>query len=299
MRWRGRRQSRNVEDRRRLTPKGAAVGGGIGAIVIAIVVAFLGGDPSAILKGGGGGVLAGQKNQANQPTRNDTPLSAADKELGEFVGTVLADTEDVWDDLFRRYFNQAYSHPKLVLFRDKVQWAGGVASSAMGPFYSPSDKKIFIDLSFYDEMRRRFKAPGDFAQAYVLAHEVGHHIQNLLGISDKVHRLRGKVSKVEQNRASVRLELQADFLAGVWAHHAHKRFDVLEPGDIEEALTAAAAIGDDRLQKQARGHTMPDSFTHGTSAQRVTWFRYGFRTGDPNKGNTFDDAVFRRIDPGG
>ncbi len=299
MRWKGRRQSTNVEDRRRATPgRKMAMGGGIGAILIAVIAAFMGGgDLSSVLRAVLGNATSNRAQGGTQTS--DRPLTAQDKRLTNMVKTVLADTEDIWTDLFPPHFKRKYEKPVLVLFHDRVQWAGGIADKAMGPFYSPSDKKIFIDLSFYNEMDRKLNAPGDFAQAYVLAHEVGHHMQNLLGISGRVHQARSRVGKTEYNRLSVRLELQADFFAGVWAHHAEKRYEFLEPGDIEEALNAAAAIGDDTLQKKSRGYAVPDSFTHGTSAQRVAWFRHGFRTGDPTAGNTFDEAVFRRIDPGG
>jgi len=283
MRWRDARRSTNVEDRRRLTPGRVAAGGGIGAILAIVAALLFGGDPGEILRG-----LAGPGSPA-------APV-AGEEERAEFVSVVLGDTETVWQELFRG-MNRRYEEPVLVLFRDRVRWAGGVASSAMGPFYSPADRKVFLDMSFFDELQRRFGAPGDFAQAYVIAHEVGHHVQNLLGISDRVHAQRGRVDEREYNRLSVRLELQADFLAGVWAHHAQKARAILEEGDLEEALRAATAIGDDRLQKQAQGYAVPDSFTHGTSAQRVAWFRHGFRTGLFAEGDTFDEAHFRRISP--
>jgi uncharacterized protein len=211
--------------------------------------------------------------------------SAAENELSQFVSVVLADTEDVWHELM-----SDYREPTLVLFSGSVKSACGMASAATGPFYCSRDEKLYIDLSFYQDLKDRLEAPGDFAQAYVIAHEVGHHVQHLLGITDKVHSMNGQISEEDYNKLSVRLELQADFLAGVWAHHANQTKDILEEGDIEEALNAANAIGDDRLQMQGQGYVTPDSFTHGTSAQRVRWFKKGFKSGDVNSGNTFDVA---------
>ena len=274
------RQSDNVEDRRGVGGRVIA-GGGIGALIIAVVVMFLGGDPRQVLDGGGSSGTA-------------APRSAEEEKLASFVRVVLADTEDVWRDQFQK-MGRRYVDPELVLFTDGVDTACGGASAAVGPFYCPGDQKVYIDLSFYDELRRRFHAPGDFAQAYVIAHEIGHHVQNLLGITDRVQAQSARASRVEANRLSVRVELQADFFAGVWAHHAQRMRHLLEPGDIDEALTAAAAIGDDRLQKQARGRVVPDSFTLGASAQRVAWFRRGFDTGDVSKGDTFDEAVFQSV----
>lgn len=272
MRWRGRRGSRNVADRlgRR---GGLAVGGGLG-IVILLAALLLGGDPSIILDQLGGPGGAEQRGDSRQD------------EIAQFVSVVLADTEDVWHRLFQE-MGATYEEPQLVLFSGSVQSACGFANAAVGPFYCPGDRTIYIDLSFYDELSRRLGAPGDFAQAYVIAHEVGHHVQNLLGIMDQVDDARGSVSEEESNELSVRLELQADFLAGVWANHAEQNWDVLEPGDLEEALTAAAAIGDDKLQMEAQGYVVPDSFTHGTSEQRVRWFQKGFETGDISQGDTF------------
>jgi uncharacterized protein len=279
MRWRGRRGSENVEDRRgnRIPGGGLAVGGG-GAILLVLLGLFFGFDPRPLLEVGGGGGQGGPQEEA--------PIPGPKDDLSQFVSVVLADTEEVWGNLLRAQ-GQAYREPKLVLFKEAAQSACGFAQSAMGPFYCPPDEKLYIDLSFYEDLRRRHGAPGDFAQAYVIAHEVGHHVQNLLGISDKVQAARGRMSETEYNQLSVRLELQADFFAGVWAHHAQREFQILEEGDIEEALQAASAIGDDRLQKEARGHVTPDSFTHGTSAQRVRWFRRGFESGDPSQGDTF------------
>jgi uncharacterized protein len=285
MRWRGRRQSENVEDRRGRGP-GLLVGGGLGTVAIVLLVMLLGGDPSALLDQLGGGGASTESGGA-PPAQDD---------MGAFVATVLADTEDVWTELFREQ-GRTYRVPTLVRFSGRVSSACGLASAAVGPFYCPADDKVYLDTSFYDKLAERLGAPGDFAQAYVLAHEVGHHVQNLLGISERVRRLQERADEVEANRLSVRLELQADFFAGVWAHHAQQRWNILEPGDVKEALDAASAIGDDRLQRSARGTVVPDSFTHGTSAQRVAWFRHGLETGDMTAGDTFDDAVFDRVSP--
>ncbi len=279
MRWRGRRQSSNVEDRRRMGGPTVAKGGGLGVIIIVILYALMGGDPQTLIEN----LPATTSSQSSQSGAAVTP---ADDEQAAFISTVLADTEDVWNGLFERA-GERYVEPALVLFRGEVQSACGFASSASGPFYCPGDQKVYLDQSFFDELSRRFKAPGDFAQAYVVAHEVGHHVQRLLGTTDKVHRMKGRVSEAEYNAMSVRLELQADFYAGIWAHHAQRKFKMLEPGDIEEALRAASAIGDDAIQKRSRGHVVPESFTHGTSAQRVKWFKRGFETGDLSQGDTF------------
>lgn len=256
-----------------------AMGGGLGLIVVVLLVAFLGGDPSALLEQigtSGGQVMEGGAGPGSNPEQD---------ELASFVGVVLADTEDVWNQLFRQQGDR-YQEPKLVLFSGQVRSACGFASSASGPFYCPADRNVYIDLAFYKELKQRFGAPGDFAQAYVIAHEVGHHVQNLLGISEKVQAMRGRVSEVEHNQYSVRLELQADYFAGVWAHHA-QRMKLLEQGDLEEAMRAANAIGDDTLQKQAQGHVVPDSFTHGSSEQRMRWFMKGFKSGRLDQGDTF------------
>ncbi len=223
----------------------------------------------------------------SRPAGPPRELSAEEQRLGEFVSVVLADTEDVWNKLFAEN-GRRYVEPKMVLFSQSVQSGCGGASAAMGPFYCPPDQRVYIDLGFYRELQTRFRSPGDFAQAYVIAHEVGHHVQNLLGISDKVHAARSRVNERDYNELSVRLELQADFYAGVWAHHAQKYRKILEPGDIEEALRAASAIGDDNIQKQSQGYVVPDSFTHGTGEQRVRWFKLGFETGDMKKGDTFN-----------
>lgn len=276
MRWIGGRQSTNVDDRRGIGAGGIAVGGGIiGAIVLVL----------QLLLGGG----SGEEGQLPIPMPGQTQEmtaeeQAADDERAKFVRVVLGYTEDVWNQLITQY-----QEPTLVLFRGSVQSACGSASSASGPFYCPGDHQVYIDLSFYQELGQRFGAPGDFAMAYVIAHEVGHHIQQLLGTSDKMARLRQQVSREEYNKYSVMLELQADFLAGVWAHHAQRMMNILEAGDIEEALNAANAIGDDRLQKESQGYVVPESFTHGTSQQRIYWFKKGFETGDMKQGDTFND----------
>ncbi|RYZ30083.1 MAG: metalloprotease [Sphingobacteriales bacterium] len=274
MLWQGRRESGNVEDSRGFGGGGKLLGGGLGATIIGIIIYLMGGDPSQII------------NQSPTMPGTETSKQAEDS-AAAFVGVVLADTEDVWNTLFRQHFKQDYQEPVLKLFTGQTTSGCGNASSASGPFYCPLDSKVYIDLSFYEELKRRFKAPGDFAMAYVVAHEVGHHVQHLLGISDKVQQARGRLSEEEANALSVKLELQADFFAGVWAHHAQQMNNILEPGDIEEALGAANAIGDDRLQKQSQGYIVPESFTHGTSAQRMYWFKKGFETGDINQGDTF------------
>ncbi len=275
MRWKGRRESSNVEDRRGISPKGI-VGGGIGTIIIVAVILLLGGDPTSIL----------QNIQVNdQTTSSNYTESAGDKELAQFVSVVLAETENIWSEIFKEK-GEMYREPKLVLFNGRVESACGIAGSSTGPFYCPGDEKLYIDLSFYNELQSRFKAPGDFAMAYVIAHEVGHHIQKLTGVMDKMDELRSQLSEEEYNRYSVRLELQADFYAGVWAHYTQQE-NLLESGDIDEALTAASAVGDDNIQKQSQGYVVPESFTHGTSEQRKKWFYKGFTTGDIMQGNTF------------
>lgn len=279
MDWKGRRESENIEDQRMMTPRRAAVGG-VGLLVLALVTYLLGGDPQKLLN-----QIQQQNNQPGAEEGQAAP-DPAQEELKHFVGVVLADTEDVWREQFRK-MEKVYKEPHLVLFRGRVESACGFADAAVGPFYCPGDQKVYLDLSFFNELKNRFHAPGEFAQAYVIAHEIGHHVQKLLGISDRVHARRENLSKAEYNRLSVRLELQADFLAGFWAYHAQKMKHILDSGDLEAALRAANAIGDDRLQKQARGYVVPDSFTHGTSAQRIRWFRRGFETGDFSKGDTF------------
>lgn len=283
MRWEFGRRSTNVEDRRGRSVSAPIVGGGIGAVILSLIVALLGGDPSVILE-----QVNRSSDRASTESNETTPSPASDQ-MADFVSVVLADTEDTWQDLFRRN-GRTYVEPSLVLYSDAVESACGFTRSAVGPFYCPRDQKVYIDLSFYQDLKYRFQAPGDFAQAYVIAHEVGHHVQNLMGISDKVRGLQSRVGEVEANQLSVRQELQADCFAGVWAHHAQQARQVLEPGDIEEALNAAASIGDDRLQSQAKGYVVPESFTHGSSAQRVRWFKRGIQTGEPAQCNTFAAA---------
>jgi predicted metalloprotease len=286
MKWRGNRESSNVEDRRATGPARGGIrmgGGGIGLDTIAIALVagwLLGVNPLTLL-----GMLAG--DPMSPPTQQaQVQRGPVNDELGKFVSVVLADTEDVWKRIFAAG-GQQYREPILVLFRGATQTACGVGQSAMGPFYCPADQKVYIDLGFYETMKTRLGAPGDFAQAYVIAHEVGHHVQNLLGISSQVRSAQARMSQAEANALSVRVELQADCFAGVWANHAHRARQVLEQGDIEEAMNAAAQIGDDALQKRAQGHVVPDSFTHGTSQQRVTWFRRGLDAGDFRQCDTF------------
>ena len=282
MRWGEGRRSDNVEDRRGIQVSRGMVGGGVGTIVLVLVSLYLGIDPTFLLQQAPPvtGPPPGTSREARPPEENT---------MADFISVVLADTEDTWRDLFRRGGN-TYREPKLVLFTDAAESACGFAESAVGPFYCPRDQKVYIDLGFYRELKDRFHAEGDFAQAYVIAHEIGHHVQNLLGISEKVRNDRARVSQVEGNRLSVRLELQADCLAGIWAFHANKARNILEAGDVEEALGAASAIGDDRLQKRARGFVVPDAFTHGTAEQRAHWFRAGIESGDINQCNTFKVA---------
>lgn len=280
MRTEGRRESTNVEDRRMSMGKVGA-GGGLLTLVIFLVVLFLGGDPrqaARVVE-----VLDPDQGQQAQ----EGPIDPAQEEASRFIRVVLADTEDVWTELFAAE-GLEYRDPKLILFTQRVQSACGFASAATGPFYCPLDRQVYLDLSFFEEMKRRFRAPGDSAQAYVVAHEVGHHVQNLLGIASKVQSMQGRVSQEEYNQLSVRMELHADYLAGVWAHHADRNWQILEEGDIEEALNAATAIGDDRLQMETQGYVVPESFTHGTSEQRVRWFYKGLQSGDINGGNTFE-----------
>lgn len=279
MRWLGGRRSDNVDDRRGSGPGGRVALGG-GGIVVLLVMWLMGADPRDLLQ---------QLETSSPPaqTQSNQATGGAEDEMKAFVSVVLAETEDVWREQFRA-MGREYRDPTLVLFTDAAESACGLSSAAMGPFYCPGDEKVYIDLGFYELLRERFRAPGDFAQAYVIAHEVGHHVQNQLGISDKVNAMRQRMSAREFNQISVMLELQADFFAGVWAHHAQKSKHLLEDGDIEEALGAASAIGDDRLQRQSEGRVVPDGFTHGTSEQRVRWFRKGFETGDVNQGDTFN-----------
>ncbi len=284
MKYQGREGSRNIEDRRGKNVRRIGGGIGIGAIIFAIIAMFLGDDSalsSVIAEAAqGGGQTTTTSNQEYNP-------SAQEQELAKLVSVVLKETEDVWHEIFQQQLGRQYQPATLVLFTGTTTSACGGASSATGPFYCPADSKVYIDLSFYDELRRKFNAPGDFAMGYVVAHEVAHHVQNLLGITRQMDAQRGRVSKEQYNDLSVRLELQADFLSGVWAHHAHRRSGLLERGDIEEAMNAAAAIGDDRIQMQSRGYTVPESFTHGTSEQRQRWLRKGLETGDVNQGDTF------------
>jgi predicted metalloprotease len=282
MKWTGRRQSGNVEDQRGgggggRIPGGLLTKGGLATVVIVVIISLITGkNPLTLLEQTG---MGANEYSVEQQPYTPTP---EEEELSQFVRVVLADTEDVWNNLM-----DDYREPTLVLFSGYVESGCGSASSSTGPFYCPADEKVYIDLSFYSDLKNRLGAPGDFAQAYVIAHEVGHHVQHLLGISDKVHSLRSQQSEEEINEMSVKLELQADFLAGVWAHYADKMNNIIEPGDFEEALNAANAIGDDRLQKQSQGYVVPDSFTHGTSEQRMRWFRKGYETGDLKQGDTF------------
>jgi uncharacterized protein len=278
MRWQLGRRSTNVEDRRGVSAP--VVGGGIGAMVLALIVALLGGDPRVILEG--------NNTPSDRPVTQSRQTPAQDQ-MADFVSVVLADTEDTWNQIFQENGNR-YVEPTLVLYSDAVESACGFARSAVGPFYCPLDQKVYIDLSFYRDLKNRYQAPGDFAQAYVIAHEVGHHVQNLLGISEQVRSLQSRVDQVKANQLSVRQELQADCFAGVWANRAERSRQILETGDIEEALNAASSIGDDRLQQQSRGYVVPESFTHGSSAQRVRWFKQGLQTGDPQQCNTFATA---------
>ena len=281
MRWKGGRRSRNIEDRRGLPMgRGAAIGGGGGCFLLILVVVYLmlGGDPVQLIE---------EMPMESVPSAStSTGAPPGQEELVDFVSVVLADTEDTWNPIFASIGRQ-YEEPKLVLFSGQVRSACGMAGVAMGPFYCPADHKLYIDLSFYDELKRRFRAPGDFAQAYVIAHEVGHHVQNLLGINQEVQAMQRQVSRTEANELSVRLELQADCLAGVWGYHTQRERNMLEMGDLEEALNAASAIGDDRIQRESTGRVVPDSFTHGSSAQRVKWFRIGFESGDVARCDTF------------
>jgi predicted metalloprotease len=275
MRWQGGRESENVEDRRGVGGP-VMVGGGLFTLLLVLVVWFLGGDPMALLQQLNQGPPGGQAGPVDAGPRVDD--SPEEKQRKEFVSVVLGDTEDVWREQFRKV-GQEYRDPILVLFTDQVRSACGFTSAAVGPFYCPADQKVYLDMAFFRELEERFRAPGDFAKAYVIAHEVGHHVQNLLGWSEEIQRAQQRADKVEANRLSVRLELQADYLAGAWAYHANRARNILERGDIETALRAATAIGDDRLQRQATGHVVPDSFTHGSSAQRVRWFSRGLETG--------------------
>lgn len=285
MRWQGRRESSNVDDRRGQPGQRmvGGVGGGMGLLIMVAILWFSGADFGQILR-----AVLQQGPAVVQQQQAEHEITPEENELASFVKVVFADTEDVWHKVFQEQLNQQYREPTLVLFSQSTQSGCGYASSATGPFYCPADQKVYIDLSFYNELQNRFGAEGDFAQAYVIAHEVGHHVQRLTGFTSKVDSMRGRVSEEEQNQLSVRLELQADFLAGVWAHHAQQTKDILENGDLREAINAAQAIGDDRLQKQSQGYVQPDSFTHGTSEQRMRWFQKGYESGNMKDGNTFD-----------
>jgi predicted metalloprotease len=277
MLWQGQRESENVEDARGSGGGRLVLGGGIGTVIVVVLYLLLGGDPQALFN----------SQQAQVPQSAQFDKQAPRDEASKFVAVVLADTEDAWHEIFRQ-MGREYEEPKLVLFTDLIQSGCGFASGATGPFYCPQDRRVYIDLGFFRQLQERLGAGGDFAEAYVIAHEVGHHLQNLLGITDRVEAARGRVSQSEYNQLSVRLELQADFLAGVWARYTDRVKHVVEAGDIEEAMRAASAVGDDRLQYRSRGYVVPDSFTHGTSEQRVRWFRRGYETGDIREGDTFN-----------
>ena len=280
MRWQNRRESSNVEDRRSMSGRKLAVGGGLGSVVLVVLYLLLGGNL-------GENMPDLQLSTDAAGPAESRPLTAEETAAGQFVSVILADTEDVWNSIFNAQ-GRTYVEPKLVLFTDLTDSACGTAQAATGPFYCPGDQKVYIDLGFFAEMQRRLNAPGDFAQAYVIAHEIGHHVQNQLGIMEQVMPLRNRLSEQEYNALTVRLELQADFLAGVWAHHAQRMQDILEEGDIEEGINAAGSVGDDRIQKMTQGYVVPDAFTHGTSEQRMRWFMKGFKTGDLAQGDTFN-----------
>jgi predicted metalloprotease len=282
MRWKGRRKSTNIEDRRRMTPKKAGGRLGLGALVIILLIWLFGGNPMEFVN-----LLMDSPQETMEMTGTTT---AHEDELADFVAVVLADTEDVWSKQFRK-LGKTYREPKLVLFSGQVQSACGFASAATGPFYCPADEKIYIDLTFLENLQKRLNAEGDFAMAYIVAHEVGHHVQNLLGLMDQMHQARRQLSQTEYNQLSVRLELQADFYAGLWANHAQRMKNIMEEGDMDEALNAASAVGDDLIQKKSQGYVVPDSFTHGTSKQRRSWFSKGFQTGDITQGNTFKGSI--------
>ena len=285
MRWSGGRRSTNIEDRRGGGGVGLPIGiagGGIGTVVLVLLAIFFGFDPGVILDQGGG---APTEYSTDAPASSPQTAPREDA-VKDFVAVVLADTEDTWSELFRR-MNREYRAPRLVLFSRAVRSACGMAGSATGPFYCPPDQRVYLDTDFFRLLAERFRAPGDFAQAYVIAHEVGHHVQTLLGVSERVTSMKSRASEREANALQVKMELQADCFAGVWAHHAHQGRNMLEEGDLEEGLRAAAAIGDDRLQQQSRGVIVPESFTHGSSEQRVRWFKQGFQSGEPRQCDTF------------
>ncbi len=283
MRWDGQRESGNIEDRRGMGPSRSGVGLGVGGIVLVLAVSFLTGtNPLTLLN-----LLSGVQEMTAPPGPDTSgPVGAPSDKLGKFASVVLADTEDTWRTLLPQV-GRTYEEPRMVLFTGAVRSACGTASSAVGPFYCPGDHRVYLDLSFFNELSQRFGAPGDFAQAYVIAHEIGHHVQNLLGIAEKVSRLQPQVSTAERNALSVRMELQADCFAGVWGYHAQHSRNLIESGDFEEGLRAAAAIGDDRLQKMSQGRVQPESWTHGSSEQRRSWLRRGLQSGDPSACDTF------------
>jgi len=280
MRWKGREQSGNIEDRRGSGSAKMIAGGGIGTLAIVLIVWLLGGNPSQLINN--------LQNSGSESGVADPAVIEAEAELAEFASVILKDTEDVWHKVFNESGN-TYREPTLVLFSNAAESACGYSSSATGPFYCPGDEKVYIDLSFLAQLQQQLGAEGDFAMAYIIAHEVGHHVQKLLGITDQLNQLRGNVDETEYNKKLVRLELQADFLAGIWAFHAQRTKNILEEGDVEEAVNAAAAVGDDRIQMQSQGYVVPDAFTHGTSEQRKSWFLKGFRSGDMNQGDTFSE----------
>ena len=300
MRWKGNRRSQNVEDRRsqRVSGMGGGRGGGLLRLLPMVyrllgfkgtAIAVVGVVAYGLFSGNLGQILGGGSFQENPSQVSNQPVkqSAQEKEMVDFIAVILADTEDTWKAIFKQQ-GKNYQEPRLVLYRNRVKSGCGFGTAQMGPFYCPTDKKVYLDLSFYDELKNRYKAPGDFAQAYVVAHEIGHHVQNLLGTSTKVHQAKQKLSKLKANQLSVKLELQADCYAGIWANHADRSRQILETGDIEEGLKAASAIGDDQLQKQAQGYVNPDSFTHGSSRQRVRWFKTGLQKGTLAACNTFN-----------
>ena len=282
MRWRGERQSDNVEDRRGIS-RGAKVGGigGLGLVAVVVISMFLGVDPTALLQ------VVGQSTQSSSMSTEQTTSPPANDDMRNFVAVVLAETEDVWKETFQQA-GRTYEEPKLVLFSGAVESACGMADAAVGPFYCPADHKVYLDLVFFEDLHSRFGASGDFAQAYVIAHEIGHHVQTQLGIIQKVNAMQARADRTERNKLNVMLELQADCLAGMWAHQAQKKRNILEAGDIEEGLNAASAVGDDRIQKRTQGYVVPDGFTHGSSAQRVRWFKKGLEQGNLGACNTFN-----------
>ena len=284
MRWRGERQSDNVEDRRGMSvSRGAKIGGisGLGLVAVVVISMFLGVDPTALLQ------VVGQNTQSTTMSTEQTTSAPANDDMRNFVAVVLAETEDVWNETFQKA-GRTYEEPKLVLFSGAVESACGMADAAVGPFYCPADHKVYLDLVFFEDLHTRFGASGDFAQAYVIAHEIGHHVQTQLGIIQKVNAMQARASKTDRNKLNVMLELQADCLAGMWAHQAQKKRNILEAGDIEEGLNAASAVGDDRIQKRTQGYVVPDGFTHGSSAQRVRWFRRGLEQGNISACDTFN-----------